>query len=461
MGKLIMLTTIEKTILSQLIYNEDYTRKVLPFLKGEYFSERTERVIFEEIQKFVDSYNNLPTQETLQIELDNRRDLNENEFKNISELVDSLEYSELDDAWLIESTEKFCKDKAVYNAILRGINIIQGKDKKHSPDSLPDILSEALAVGFDTHIGHDYIEDGDRRFDFYHQKEEKMPFDLEFFNKITNGGVSPKTLNIVLAGTGSGKSLFMCHMAASCLLRGHNVLYITLEMAEERIAERIDANLLNVPIHELENISKRMFDDKLLKVQEKTRGKLIIKEYPTAAAHAGHFRALIRELNLKKSFIPEIIFIDYLNICASSRFKENASIGSYTYVKSIAEELRGLAVEMNVPIFSATQTTRSGYANSDIELTDTSECIFIKEKIQLRDGTIKEIGDVKVGDQIISNDGYKTVQLVHHKKMKKCFKIKTKSGKEIIVSEDHVFPTEDGRMSLKSGLKVGLKLNSI
>ena len=364
---------IETTILSQLIHNEPYARKILPFIKPEYFHERKDKIVFEEIQKFILKYKNLPTKQSLEIDLDERRDLSDEEYKTILEQIKELDKSDVDQEWLVQTTEKFCKDKAVYNAILKGIGIIQGKDKKLSPEALPEILTEALSVGFDNHVGHDYIEDGELRFEFYHRKEEKIEFDLDFFNKITKGGLSQKTLNIALAGTGVGKSLFMCHHAASCLSQSKNVLYITLEMAEEKIAERIDANLMNIPMTELETISKKMFKDRLEKIQSKTNGKLIIKEYPTAAAHAGHFRALINELALKKSFKPDIIFIDYLNICASSRFKANANVGSYMYVKSIAEELRGLAVENDVPIMSATQTTRGGFANSDIDLTDTSE----------------------------------------------------------------------------------------
>ena len=368
-----MAQKIEKTILSQFLYNETYSRKIFPFLKSDYFHERKDKIIFEEIQKFIDVYKKIPTKQSLEIDLDNRKDLTDDEYKTILEEIQNLENVDVDQDWLVNSTEKFCKDKAVYNALLKGISIIQGKDKKLSPEALPEILSEALSVGFDNHVGHDYIEDGESRFDFYRQKEEKIEFDLEFFNKITKGGLSNKTLNIALAGTGVGKSLFMCHHAAACLMQGKNVLYITLEMAEERIAERIDANLMNIPISDLETISKKMFTDRLEKIQKKTQGKLIIKEYQTAAAHAGHFRALINELALKKSFRPDIIFIDYLNICSSSRFKSNANVGSYFYVKAIAEELRGLAVENDVAIMSATQTTRGGFANSDVDLTDTSE----------------------------------------------------------------------------------------
>ncbi len=365
--------TIEKTIFSNLIFNESYARRVLPFIKGEYFQDKTDRILFEEIYNFMDKYQAMATKETLSIELDNRKDLNGTEFQKVVEVLESLNEAEVDMQWLVNTTEKFCKDKAVYNAILSGIQIIEGKDKQHNQEAIPSILSEALAVGFDQHIGHNYIEDAEDRFEFYHKKEEKLEFDLEYFNKITKGGLPQKTLNIALAGTGVGKSLFMCHMAASTLMQGKNVLYITLEMAEERIAERIDANLMNVSMEDLHNLPKKMFTDRVKKINEKTSGRLIIKEYPTASAHSGHFRSLIKELALKKSFAPDIIFIDYLNICGSSRFKGNATIGSYFYIKAIAEELRGLAVEMNLPIMSATQTTRGGYANSDVGLEDTSE----------------------------------------------------------------------------------------
>ena len=366
--------TIERTTLSELVSNEQYARKVLPFIKSEYFSDRTERIVFEEIQKFVEKYNALPTKSTLGIEIDTRRDLNETDISRILEIVKSLKADkEINYEWLVETTEKWCKDRAVYNAIVEGISIIDGKDKARSADSIPSILTDALAVGFDNHVGHDYLEDHESRFDYYHTVEEKIPFDLEFFNRITKGGLPPKTLNIALAGTGVGKSLFMCHVAANCLSQGKNVLYITLEMAEERIAERIDANLMNISMEDLHDLPKTMFESKINKIIKSTSGKLIVKEYPTASAHSGHFRGLIKELAIKKTFKPDIIFIDYLNICASSRFKGNANVGSYFYIKSIAEELRGLAVETNVPIMSATQTTRSGFSNSDVGLEDTSE----------------------------------------------------------------------------------------
>jgi len=363
---------IETTILSNLIYNEKYCRKVLPFLKPEYFNDKKERVIFDEIAKFVVKYGNMPTKEVVTIELDNRNDLSDSDLKDSNQIVTSLEDNESNYEWLVNTTEKWCRDRAIYLALMESVQLVDDKDNKKNRDAIPSILSEALGVSFDHHIGHDYIEDYKERYDFYHRTEEKIPFDLEFFNKITKGGLPNKTLNIALAGTGVGKSLFMCHVASSVLLQGRNVLYITLEMAEEKIAERIDANLLNVNVQDLPNISEDNYENRIQKLSKKTQGKLLIKEYPTASAHAGHFKSLLNELSLKKSFSPDIIFIDYLNICASSRYKGTA-VNSYTYVKAIAEELRGLAVEYNVPIVSATQTTRSGYGNSDVELTDTSE----------------------------------------------------------------------------------------
>ena len=368
------MTTIEQTALNNLIHNEPYARKVLPFIKGDYFSDRTERIVFEEIQKFVDKYNALPNQNSLEVELDSRKDLNEEDYKRVLSVLKSLKSDDdVNFEWLVETTEQFCKDKAVYNAIVDGIKIIDGKDKARGVDALPSILTDALAVGFDNRVGHDYLLDSESRFDFYHKVEEKIPFDLDFFNRITKGGLPQKTLNIALAGTGVGKSLFMCHMAANCLSQCKSVLYITLEMAEERIAERIDANLMNISIDDLHEIPKQMYDSKMDAIIKNTNGTLVIKEYPTASAHCNHFRGLIKELAIKKSFKPDIIFIDYLNICASSRFKANGNVNSYMYIKAIAEELRGLAVETNVPIMSATQTTRSGYSNSDVGLDDTSE----------------------------------------------------------------------------------------
>ena len=364
---------LEKTILNNLITNNEYARKVLPFLKSDYFQDKNEQIIFEEIQKFSIKYSKLPTSTSLQVELDNRKDLNEQQFKDITSIVDSFQSEEVDGQWLLDTTEKFCKDKAVYNAVVDGISIIEGRDKKRKPDALPSLLTNALAVSFDNRVGHDYLTDAEDRYDYYHKKEDRIPFDLDFFNKITKGGLPQKTLNIALAGTGVGKSLFMCHMAANCLNQGRNVLYITLEMAEERIAERIDANLMNVSMEDLQDLPKNMYQDKMERIASKTQGKLIIKEYPTASAHCNHFRALIQELAIKKSFKADIIFVDYLNICASSRFRGGSNVNSYTMIKAIAEELRGLAVENNLPIVSTTQTTRSGYVSTDIGLEDTSE----------------------------------------------------------------------------------------
>ena len=364
---------IEFLILKCLINNEDYSRKVLPFIKSEYFEDNSEKTVFLEIQSFMEQYNKLPTKEVLHIELDKNTNLTDETFKQSREIIQGLDEIEVEYQWLVDSTEKWCRDRAIYLALMDSIQIADGQDEKKNRDAIPSILSDALAVSFDNNIGHDYLFNYEERYEYYHRKEEKIPFDIEYFNKITKGGLPPKTLNIALAGTGVGKSLFMCHVASSVLLQGRNVLYITMEMAEEKIAERIDANLLNVPIQEITDLPKVMFENKVTGIAKKTQGSLIIKEYPTASAHSGHFKALLNELALKKSFRPDIIFIDYLNICASSRYRANGNVNSYSYIKSIAEELRGLAVEANVPIVSATQTTRSGYASSDVDLTDTSE----------------------------------------------------------------------------------------
>jgi len=364
---------IEFLILRNLIFNEEYTRKVIPFIKDEYFEEQKQKIIFQEISSFIEKYNKLATKEILSIEVEKRSDINDSLFKEIVDIISSFEDEVGELQWLIDSTEKWCRDRAIYLALMESIQLADGKDSSKDRGSIPTILSDALAVSFDNHIGHDYLQDYEERFESYHRKEDRIPFDLEYFNKITKGGLPNKTLNIALAGTGVGKSLFMCHVASSVLLQGKNVLYITLEMAEEKIAERIDANLLNVNIQDITDLPKPMFDTKVEDLAKKTQGTLIIKEYPTASAHSGHFKSLLNELALKKSFRPDIIFIDYLNICASSRYKANGNVNSYSYIKAIAEELRGLAVEANLPIVSATQTTRSGYGSSDVELTDTSE----------------------------------------------------------------------------------------
>ena len=370
------MSRIETTILKNLIYNEEYTRKVLPFIQSDYFNENAESIVFKQVEKFVNQYKALPTHESLIIDISESTNLTENQVRSSIELLNDLcklkeEKSEIQ--WLTDQTEKFCQDKAIYNAIMESVEILDDKTGGKSKGVIPELLSDALGVSFDSNVGHDYLNESDSRYEFYHRKEKKIKFDLDFFNKITKGGIPAKTLNIALAGTGVGKSLFMCHVAASSISQGHDVLYITLEMAEEKIAERIDANLLNITIDDLHVISKDDYERRFSVLKNKTQGKLIIKEYPTASANAGHFRSLLNELRLKKNFVPEIIFIDYLNICNSSRIKMGSSVNSYSYIKAIAEELRGLAVEFGVPIFSATQTTRSGFTNTDVGLEDTSE----------------------------------------------------------------------------------------
>jgi replicative DNA helicase len=367
---------LEQTILKNLIRNEEYLRKVLPFIKEEYFTDKTEKTIYREVFNFVETYNTTPTIEALTLSIKDKRNLSDEEVSRCDEYLQVMDKPLTEETkvqWLVDKTEKFCQEKAIYNAVLNSISILDGKDKTNDKGSIPKLLSDALSISFDNSVGHDYLENSDDRYEFYHKREERIQFDLEYFNKITKGGLPNKTLNIALAGTGVGKSLFMCHVAASCLVQGKNVLYITMEMAEEKIAERIDANLLNVTVDELSSLPKDVFDKKVKRVKDMTVGKLIIKEYPTATASSTHFRTLLNELNLKRNFVPNIIFIDYLNICCSSRLKAGANVNSYTYVKAIAEELRGLAVEFGVPIVSATQTTRSGYTSSDPGLEDTSE----------------------------------------------------------------------------------------
>ena len=368
------MSRIESTILRNLLYNEDYARKVIPFIESEYFHDRTEKMVYDEVFNHLENYNTLPTKEVISISISQSNEITDEEHKNVIEYVDGLDKGEsIDIEWLTNETERFCKDKSLYNAIMESIKIYDDKSKDKTVESIPELVGKALSISFDPDVGHDYIDNSDERFDYYHRKEDKIPFDLELMNKITKGGLSKKSLNIVMAGTGVGKSLFMCHCASGNLIDGKNVLYITLEMAEERIAERIDANLLNVSMEDLRQLPKDLYEQKIEGIRGKTVGKLIIKEYPTAVAHAGHFRHLLNELRLKKSFIPDIIYIDYINICTSSRIKVSAYTNSYSYVKSIAEELRGLAVEKNVPIMSATQTNRVGFSNTDVDLTDTSE----------------------------------------------------------------------------------------
>jgi len=364
---------VEQLILKNLILDEVYVRKALPFIKEEYFSDNLEKNLFTVISKYFSQYNALPTKEALEIEVGQLDSISDEQHQSILTLIRDIDSEKSDPEWIVDTTEKWCKERAIYLALMESIKIAEGNDDKKTPNAIPNILSDALAVSFDNHIGHDYLQDYEERYEFYHKTEDKIPFDLEYFNRITKGGLPNKTLNIALAGTGVGKSLFMCHVASTCLLENKDVLYITLEMAEEKIAERIDSNLLNCDIQNLNQLPKLMFDNKITALSKKTEGKLVIKEYPTASAHCGHFKSLLNELALKKSFKPDIIFIDYLNICASSRYRAGSNVNSYSYIKAIAEELRGLAVEANVPIVSATQTTRSGFSSSDVDLTDTSE----------------------------------------------------------------------------------------
>ena len=395
---------IEKAILNNLITNESYARKTIPFIKAEYFNNRNDRVVFELIDKYVNQYNNFPTEEALLVDLNDRTDISDDQFKECKTLIEEVSarpdtLSDLE--WLSNQTEKFCQSRAIYNAIMHSIKIMDDKSGKESVGAIPQLLSDALAVSFDTSIGHDFLDDVTERYNFYHRREEHIPFDLDYMNKITAGGLVNKTLNVVLAGTGVGKSLFMCHCAAGHLAIGKNVLYITLEMSEEKIAERIDANLLNVPIPELKELPKDVYEKKINRLREKTVGKLIIKEYPTSSAGAANFRHLLTELKIKKNFVPDVIYIDYINICCSSRMKQGANVNSYTYIKAIAEELRGLAVEKNVPIITATQTTRGGYDNSDVGLTDTSESFGLPATADLMIALIatdelKQLGQIMV-----------------------------------------------------------------
>jgi replicative DNA helicase len=436
---------IEKTILKNLLLNEQFVRKILPYLKSEYLQERSEKVLYEEIQKYVLKFNQIPTHEAIQIELNNREGLFEQDFKECTSLLEELKADKevTPSDWLVEQTEKFCQEKALHNAILESIQILDGKTKTDkTKGAIPQILADALSVSFDPNIGHSYLEDSEKRYEFYHRTEKRIPFDLDYFNRITKGGLPQKTLNVILAGTGTGKSLFMCHHASACLAQNYNVLYITLEMAEERIAERIDANLLNVKLDDLTNLPKDTYERKISRLRENIKGKLIIKEYPTASASSTHFRNLLNELALKRNFTPDIVFVDYLNICASSRLKHGANVNSYSYIKAIAEELRGLAVEFKIPIVTATQTTRTGF------------CLSLDTKVTV-DGININIKDVKLGDKILSNTGNNIVTTIFPFSKKKMYRIKTQSGKEIICSAEHIFPTSRGDLSIRNGMSIG------
>jgi len=458
---------IEQTILANLLYNGEFCRKVIPYIKEEYFDDVATKKIFASFSEYVSTYKEPPSIEALKITLEARKDLNEDLFKAVNTAVDELKIdAATNQDWLLGETEKFCQDKDLFNSIRKAILILDGQDKEFDKGAIPKLLSDSLGINFDSHIGHDYIEDADSRYDFYHRTEERIPFDIDLLNQITKGGLPRKSLTLILATTGGGKSLMKCHMAAASLMHAKNVLYITAEMAEERIAERIDANLLDVTIDQLREMPREMFNTRIAKVKSRTPGKLVVKEYPTGSAHAGHFRHLLNELKLKKGFVPDIIFIDYLNICASSRVKGAAAANSYTLVKSIAEEIRGLAMEFDCPIVSSSQYNRGAYDSSDVDLTNTSECIYVKETVTMSDGTSRCISDLKPGDKIKSEDSTKLVTMVHHPKMKDCVKIKMNSGKSITVSKDHVFPSmsNDGvvsRLSVSQGLNVGYSLNVV
>lgn len=459
--------SLELIILSNLIHNESFVRRAIPHIKSEYFNGQ-HRVIYDLILEFVSKFNKLPNSTTLDIDYRASDNIDRNDRNEILHAIKSLsEYTPVDMDWLLIETEKFCKDRAINLAIIEAVSIIDGKNSTLATGAIPELLAKALAVSFDSSVGHSYIGDSEDRYEFYHRKETKIPFDIDILNKITNGGVTKKTLNIILAGVHVGKSLGLCHMAAAALASGKNALYITLEMAEERIAERIDANLFDVNIKDISNLSKNSFDNKIKGITSKSKGDLIIKEYPTGAAHVGHFRALLMELKQKKNFVPDIIFIDYMNICTSSRIKGglSGSVNTYSLIKSIAEEIRGLAVEFNVPIWTATQLNRTGYSNSDADMTDTSECIYINEMVTLRNGSFKTMNDINIGDQILANDEFKTVMFKHHNKMKDCVRITTESGKSIIVSKQHIFPTKNSagiisRCSVSTGLMIGDKLHT-
>ena len=433
----------EKVIFNNLVFNEEYGRNVIPFLKNEYFQNNDDKIIFTLIDDYVKKYNSFPTKEALFIDLSNKDNISEPVFEKCKETINGLN-KEFDTKmeWLLDETEKFCQEKALYNSIMESISILDDKSGNKSKGSIPQLLTDALSVSFDSSIGHDFIEDYEKRYNFYHQKDVRIEFDLSYFNDITRGGLPKKTLNVALAGTGVGKSLFMCHCASANLLAGLNVLYITLEMAEEKISERIDANLLDVSTEELSSLPKESYEKKINRIKTKTKGKLIVKEYPTACAGSAHFRHLINELKIKKNFVPDIIYIDYLNICVSSRLKHGANVNSYTYIKAIAEELRGLAVEYNVPIISATQTTRSGY------------CVALDTKV-FANNQKKNIVDVEIGDNIDSSNGKNKVITKFPIVKKKGYKITLESGKQIICSKEHLFPTKDGEKSIKRGLKIG------
>lgn len=439
---------IERLIFSNLVENEEFARKTVPFLQGDYFKEYHEKLVFELIDQYIKKYNRSPTRETLLIDLDNREGVKENTYESAKELINSLKVDEKTDLqWAVDQCEEFCKDRAIYNALMSSITIIEDEESKLSRGAIPQILTDALSVSFDTSIGHDYISDWERRYDYYHRVENKVPFDVDVLNKITNGGLPNKTLTLLMAGPYVGKSLFMCHMAAGNLYAGKNVLYITMELSEELVSKRIDANLLEVPIDDIDKLPREVFERKIERVRGKTRGRLIVKEYPTAGAGAANFRHLLNELKIKKNFVPDVIYIDYINICTSSRLRHGANVNLYQYIKSVAEELRGLAIEFDVPIVSATQMNRSGF------------CLHPDTTVFEKSQGPKRIADVSIGDELQSVNGYNTVLKKFDTQKKRMYRIKTADGRNIICSSEHKFPTENGEATIANGmLKIGTKL---
>jgi|APSaa5957512535_1039671.scaffolds.fasta_scaffold00711_26 replicative DNA helicase len=451
-----MITT-ENVIISELLTNVDYLQRVIAHIRPEYFHDAAERVVLEEIIKYTIKYGNAPSKDALAINIDSRDDLNEQQYINVIDVLENLSEESHDNDWLIDATDQFIKDKSVYNAVMESISIIDDNEKPNT--SLPDILSDALSVSLDDHVGHDYLDDIEERYDFYHNVEERIPCDLSRLNVAMKGGAPKKTLNCAMAGTNVGKTVFLCSLAASYLKQHKNVLYITMEMAEERIAERIDANILKTPMDELEHLDRDMYTTKFKNAMSNVKGNLIVKEYPTGAASAATFRGLLKELKIKKDFTPDILLIDYLAICSSTRYS-GVSENSYHFVKAVAEELRGLAIECNVPIWTAAQTNRGAFNDSDPDMTSIAECIYVEEQVELVNGDFIAIKDVEIGDKILDNEMYKTVVTTHHVKPKDCVKITLKSGKTIIVSKQHVFPTKSGRKSIDLGLCVGDRLNT-
>jgi replicative DNA helicase len=455
-----MTEKIEHVILESLVGDEDYTRKVLPFLDESYFDTRVDKLLFGEIKEFFNEHNKPPSKKVLELFVDDCKEFKQEEYDESLKIIRSMEEPEKNKDWLVKRTEKWAQEKAIYNAIRTSIGILDGRNTKLSKEGIPSLLQDALAVSFDKSVGHDYFGDAEKRYEFYHLKEDRFPFDLTMFNKITKGGIPKKTLSFVVAGVNVGKSLFLCHMAASAVRAGKNALYITMEMAEERIAERVDCNLLDIPIDNLYKTKQDTFKTKIDDLREKTHGTLVVKEYPTGGAHVGHFKALLNELEMKRNFKPDVVFVDYLNICTSQRLK-GGTFNSYTIVKSIAEELRGMAVEYDIPVITATQFTRSASTDTDSDMTGIAECLDPSSLVIKNNGDHVKLLDVNVGDKILGSGGFVTILKKFPIREKTMFKITTKSGKTIICSDKHKFPTKEGRISIRDGLEEGVLINSL